>query len=263
MAKATRTETAQTPAPVTAVIHDKDGILQSKRYVKGAMEFRSPADNLNPLIDLLRPLNCEITVEGSGDVTNANDDSSINRAYSRTMLKVKRTIDEELSYEMGVMFALDLGIPQVKLFRGVKVNACLNQCIFGADDLRKLNVSSAMETEVLTKYVADFNAHLDAVQQRVRTMKATFLTEPQVKERIGEMIVACTIAKRPAGTTSILRSIELLFKATSKYYVKQDGFNEWLFYNSLTEDYNRKIDFFDIPEKSFDAYRLVTEKVSG
>lgn len=255
--------TLEAPQAKTSVsILDEQQVLTSKRYIKGAFEFRAPSEILTPVIGELSKLKLDITITGSQANANGNTDSTINKAFGRVMLHVRHELAEGLTYEMGVMYALDLTVPKAKIYRGIKVMACLNQCIFGADDIVTINLNNGKELDTVTSYIEEFAKRMKTAENLVRNLKAYKMNEEQVRRAIGDMIIKTVTDKGQTGTTTIMRAIEMLYDSTSKYFVKQEGFSAWHLYNALTEYFEKKVNFWDIPEKAYSTYSLI-EHVAG
>ncbi len=63
------------------------------------------------------------------------------------------------------------------------------------------------------------------------------------------------------GTNEILAGVKLFSDETNKYYYKNPGFNAWNLYNSFTEYYGKKVNFFEVPDKTRDLFEEYAEVI--
>lgn len=251
------TNTTQPTSAIT--VNDPKDVMNSKRYVKGGAEYKSPGEILQPVIELLAKTSGTLTLTGGNEQSNANTDGSLNVSYGRLNLVACFTIDKDLFYEIGVLIAFDLQIPKIKIYRGAKVSACLNLCIFEADDVVKFDITNGVNTTLVETYLGQLTARIEKVGQLVTRLKGIQITPVQLEAALGKMMVRTSEDKLAHGTTTILSGIETMTDEKSKYYYKQENFNAWLFFNSFTEYMNKRVNFFDIPDKARDIYSLISE----
>jgi hypothetical protein len=241
------------------VLHDPLNVLSSKRYVKGGAEYKSPGEILQPVIELLRTTSGKLTLTGANEQNNANNDGTLNVSYGRLNLVARFDIDQELFYEIGILIAYDLQIPKIKIYRGAKVSACLNLCIFNAEDVVKFDVSNGVNIELVQTFLGQVTERIAKVHELVTRLKGAKISPEQVETLVGRMMVKTIENKLAHGTTTILSGLDALTDDRSKYYYKQPDFNGWLFFNSFTEYMEKRVNFFDIPDKARDIYSLVSD----
>lgn len=238
-------------------ISDPSNVLNSKRYMKGLIGYQSPQEIFAPVFELLKKLNCKISLQGDSIVKNQNEDGTENIAYGRLNITARYEISEEIFYEIGVLAAFDLGIPKLKIYRGARTSACLNLNIWGADDIQKFDVSQGIEISSVNNYIRSISIKIAETKKFVDDLKAVKIPQENLATIIGLLTLKTIEGKTANGINSITSAINLLTDEKSKYFYKQENFNAWLLYNSLTEGYNEKVSFFDIPEKSFQTFKLI------
>lgn len=246
--------------PLPSLIIDEDGILQSKRYVRNGMQFSTPTEFLQPIINIVGQFeHTELVLTGENKTENANADGSINISYGRLNLVTKFNVTDELFYEVGLLIALDLGQPKIKLYRGAKVRACLNLCIFQKDDVIEFKITDGVSLEMVQTYLTSVAAKISEVNRIVSSMKEIIILPSQLEQIIGHLVVNTKNNNTKNGTSSILSAVDLLLDDKGKYYYKQPNFNLWLLYNACTEYFGGKTAFFDVPEKTRDFYLMLRD----
>lgn len=243
---------------------DEQGVLHSKRFMKGALSFQSPEEFLSPLLPLLNITGGQLILTGDSEVKNQNTDGSENVSFGRMNLVAKFEIDqdEDIWYEIGILAAFDLGSPKLKVYRGPKTRACLNLNVWGTDDVVKFDISSGINTEVVRNFAASVQEKIAESQSIIRNMKAIKLSPVYTQTIVGKILMQTSAENSANGTSAILRAVNLLNNKDSRYFHKQEDFNLWKMHNALTEHFAEKVNFFDIPEKTKESYRLLSEIVA-
>ncbi|MDF2188944.1 hypothetical protein [Paraflavitalea sp. CAU 1676] len=247
------------PAPAAIVLQDDQNVMQSKRYVRGIVEYMSPAEILEPVLQLLRQTSGKLILTGTNELTNANADSSLNVSYGRLNLVARFEIDAEVFYEIGVLIAYDLQIPKIKIYSGAKVSACMNLCVFQADDVVKFDITNGVNLQMVQTFLTQLTERIANVSRIVQRLKGVPISPEAMDTLIGRMLIKTTEKKLAHGTTSILSGLDTMTDDRSKYYYKQPNFNAWLFYNAFTEYMEKRVNFFDIPDKARDVFSLISE----
>jgi len=260
MAKSTNRRIIETPVipaeeiqnaeVISSKLMDTENVLTSKRYVKGALQFITPAELLKTTLEIFEKEDCNVIIKGSEAVKVAEEDGTENVSFGRVNLLANYKIDEEISYEIGILTAFDLSSPKLKLYRGAKTNACLNLNVWGAEDIIKVDVSNGINLTILKGFIEQIGEQVKKSRELVDTMKAKKLLPEQVPTLIGDMLFKTISEKYVNGTTTIVQAAQHLTNPESKYYYKREGFNYWDLYNAFTENFNARIALFDIPEKS-------------
>lgn len=257
----TQLQQAEIMLPAHVELEDTKGVLTSKGYMKGMIEYASPAKMLSGTIDVMRRLNidgCKLRLDGEAEQKNINADGSKNVSFGRLNLIAEFDIDEDTHYEIGVLIALDLSQPRIKIFRGARVRACNNLCVWGADDIIECKFVEGVNHNFVENMLLNAALHIEKSISIIQALKAMPVTPVQVEALVGRIIYRTESEKKLCGTTSVLYGVKLMVDPKNKYYAARTGFNGWDFYNACTEYFDGKVSAFDIPEKSRDLYTLLT-----
>jgi len=244
------------------VINDVNNVFESKRYVKGFTQFPTPKELLQPVLDIAHLLNVDsIHLVGENVIKNANDNGDENISFGRLNMITRFAIDEEMFYEVGLLVALDMAVPKVKVYRGAKVKACLNLCVFGEEDIITFDVNEGMNIDVIKSYLESATNKIQEVISIVKRMKEIPVLSGDVHKVIGHLFMKTIEETKTSGTNAILSGVNYLTDSTSKYYYKQDGFNLWLLFNAFTEYFEagKKTKLYDIPEKVKEFFIMLQE----
>lgn len=240
----------------------QDEILNSKSWksANGITTFPNPAEIFNPIIDFERPsFPQSFEIEGTHVFTNVNDDETENNSFGRLNFFKEYQIDEELNYRIGIVFSFDKAKPIVKIYSGIHVNACTNMCIFGADQIIKIDVAENFYSyvDILQSEFLKIERNVERAQRVIAELKSIHFTQEQCDKFNGFLLRQ--MSANPSNVVKqnpIIGAIKLQSDNTSKYY-SEDGLTAWLYYNSLTEYLDKKIHILDIPEKSFEIFNLL------
>lgn len=173
----------------TINIQDQQDVLNSKRYIKGIMNFSAPSEILKPCIDFLASTGGSLRLSGEKEQNNANTDGTINISYGRLNLVTSFDIDETLKYEVGILIAYDLGVPKIKIYRGAKVSACLNLCIFSAEDIVKFDIGEGVNMESVQHFLADVVLKISKVREVVERLRGILIAPQNVSQIVGSMML--------------------------------------------------------------------------
>lgn len=263
----TATETAlatidqiETVAPIqqmpliNPLVIDDNGVLQSSSLIKNGIVYPAPAAVINPIIAMFGNAS-EIRATGENEIEIVSADVKYT-AFQRFNVIAKFQVDEEFFYEVGVLFALDLQVPKVKVYSGPVVRACLNLSVFGSDTLAKFDLTSNSMLDTVAVCVQTIAHRMTEARNTILKLKSVSLT-PEITEKfIGAMSFNCVSSRSQFGNNYFNEGVKLLANDKSKYYYKQENFNAWLFYNAFTENI-KKSSIFDMADKSKDFYSMV------
>lgn len=216
-------------------------ILESKTYVKenGAITFGSPKEYLEPFLNIL-PKDTQYEVETANSIINKNEeDDTLNISYPRVLVKAKLNYNEKFDSTIGLVYALEIQRPQIKVFTGVEVKACTNLTIF--------NYSHLYSQDILGNYREVYNKaqrYFDDEETKLREYSETYdrlenttlSNQIELNEVIGRMLF--NSYKTKLGTTPVVKASQLLRDASSAYYVgENDRFHcsLWNVYNATTQ----------------------------
>jgi hypothetical protein len=218
-------------------------LKNSKRYVKGPIEYPLPEVYLQSFVDTLEGAlghAIDPIVMTAGAVTNLNADGTQNTSYSRYIVKVRHEIagTTELTTQSGVIVTLDSPVPKLTLFRGFRVEVCLNGCIFRPDEI------FSVPEKKQNNYVSDMQRMLDEANEMERlyveyiNRMQNFTLTPFLRRELLGHLVEDVFRKKQEDALSIRivnEASENLSTEGSNYYVAgQDNTTAWNVYNALT-----------------------------
>ncbi len=231
-----------------------DDVFNSKTYVKGERNYKSPQEYLEKFIDTVSPIAPDIKVQVSGKIQNAELDNTINTAYARVLIEAsnERLKSDGIFPTFGIVLGLDPQIPVYKLYEGTTVSACTNLCVFNANQLFADNVFnglgegySRLETWV-GEYERTFGENLDIFKR----LEGAQLSKLELQQKLGKLL-EYGIQERYLGTNPIVLAAKELFNPNSMYHVDDDeGTTEWNLYNAVTSYLSTKVDILDKASKT-------------
>ena len=237
----------------------REEILTSKAVVKPNRNYPAPAQYLEGLLNINEEM-YDINLQASHELINLNEDETENISFNRFNVQYSFNIDEELQYNLGLIIALDKGKPIAKIYSGVQVVACLNMCIFNADQKIRFDLDSDQNS-----YHNVFKSEFKKVAHRAKrakliidTLKSIHLSHEKILLLNGAILEKVFKENLIVGSNPIINGIKLQSK-NGHLYNATDGLNAWLYYNSLTEYLNEKVHILDIPEKALAVFDCVKE----
>lgn len=242
-----------------------EDIISSKVYVKpnSSISFGTPKEYFEPFIEpmLKSSVDAKFRVKVADPVINAEDSGAYNIAYPRIM--VEADLGEMIAgfkSTIGMILALDLQKPIVKVYSGYNVSSCLNLTIFNADKIFQQEILGDYQ-RVYARATEYFNKKADELiefKETLSKLQTTFLNEVQLNQLIGKMIRES--AKLRLGTTPILQATKMLDDNSSQYYVRPDGkftCSKFNVYNSVTQAITNSNDIVDRANKTINVANLI------
>jgi hypothetical protein len=242
-----------------------EDIISSKVYVKpnSSVSFGTPKEYLEPFVNpiMKEAPEAHYRVKVADPVVNAEDSGAMNIAYPRIMIEAD--LGEMISgfkSIVGMILALDLQKPVIKVYSGYNVSSCLNLTIFNADKIYQQEILGDYQ-KVYAKAVEFFNKKADELVEFKETLiklQTAFLSEVQLNQLIGKMIRES--AKLRLGTTPILQATKMLDDNASQYYVRPDGkftCSKFNVYNAVTQSITNSSDIIDRANKTLNVSNLI------
>ncbi|WP_448506078.1 hypothetical protein [Immundisolibacter sp.] len=243
-----------------------EDILSSKVYVKSnsSVSFGTPKEYLEPFIEPIKAnteFSSSFRVKVADPVVNAEDSGAMNIAYPRVMIEADLgELIPGFKSIVGLIMALDLQKPVMKVYSGYNVSSCLNLTIFNADKIYQQEILGDYQ-RVYAKAKEFFEKKADELvefKETLAKLQTTFLSEIQLNELIGKMIRES--AKLRLGTTPILQATKLLDDNSSQYYIKPDGkftCSKFNVYNAVTQSITNSNDIVDRATKTIQLSNLI------
>lgn len=247
-------------------IYTHDEILKSKAVVKiygseSKRTFPSPAKYLKGLQGFATDNEAlTLKLDASHLELSENKDGTQNKVFKRFNLHYNFSIDEELQYNIGLVVALDKGKPIAKVYSGVQVVACLNMCIFGADQKYTFDLNNDPESyrKFFEKEIKDAAIKAEKGKRIITELKKIHLTNERILLLNGALLERLYADSLKMGLQPIIQGIKLQTAKDGKYNAK-NGLSAWEYYNSLTEYFNPNVHILDIPEKSLELFTTLKD----
>lgn len=244
-------------------IFSKQEILESKAIKRGdSTTYPAPHEFLKGLMNIEEEI-YNINLHCSHDNITVNEDETENISLHRVMIDYKFKIDTKTDYKLGLIVSMDKGIPVAKIYMGMQVHACLNMCIFGAEQILTFNLKDKFYS-----FVESFKSEFKNTQKRVKKAQAIKkgleninFTHEKCKLLNGAILEKIIRDKTPAGIQAVINGIKLQSKKGDKYN-SENGLTAWMYFNSLTEYLNEKVHPLDIPEKALDLFQCLKDEIN-
>jgi hypothetical protein len=243
-----------------------EDVLSSKVYVKAnsSVSFGTPKEYLEPFVNPILASSeypSSFRVKVADPVVNAEDSGAYNIAYPRIMIEAD--LGEMIAgfkSIVGMIMALDLQKPIIKVYSGYNVSSCLNLTIFNADKIFQQEILGDYQRVYAkaTEYFQKKAEELVEFKETLTKLQTTFLSEVQLNQLIGKMIRES--AKLRLGTTPVLQATKMLDDNSSQYYVRPDGkftCSKFNVYNSVTQAITNSSDIVDRANKTINVANLI------
>lgn len=233
-----------------------DEILNSKIYYKenAMVNFKAPDEYINPFLKLWEGL--ELRIRGKKAVINENKDGSQNIAYSRVNIEAissKLVINNDgklinSEYVYGMIYALDIDNPVIKIYRGTNVISCLNlmiinsACIHTFDLINNFNVA----VDFMQNYVNSEYADRVIIEKMIETK----IARDKYDKLMGRLLH--NSIKNGLGTSVVVHIAKEAVNRKSAYYeiLNRDYVSLYDIYDAGTYYLSNIGDFKENPNKS-------------
>lgn len=232
--------TPSTPSIIPAawqannVLYDLYG---SDRFVKPPINFPSPREIYDPVIERLQDLNMNLNLIGrkAGKVVVQEDDAAETEhvAYGQTALLAEVTdaqLDVDSGYRMnfGFVARFDTRNPTIQVCLGTRLYICENLMIWRADKLHSFSYAGyGLEgpQEALKRMVDEFEKTRRSAEQTVQRLRDTVWQPTEAREVIGDLFI--DVAVSGAVDQIILRrAVERIYGEKVDTQLYQQGRNE-------------------------------------
>lgn len=243
-------------------------IINSKTYVNEAnnVTFGSPKDYILPFVDIVGE--DDLLIVGSDRIVNKNEDGSENISYSR--VRIEKRLDAsslnevgEFNPIVGMIYALDISKPVIKVYTGLNAVACNNLNVFNADHLFTMELLS--NYKLVYKYAKNYydatNELIDNYFKNITAMKNTILNKGDYTELMGKFLLK-SVKDNSVGTTPVVKAAKLLEDKQSNYYFHKEGNNNlWNIYNATTDYISSSPEYKEHPNKSLKVFNIISELI--
>lgn len=238
---------------------NREMLINSKQYVNNGLTFPSPYDLLKPFIENDN-LAGQLQFQGTHPITLAENGKEMT-AYGRVSAIAELDIDQEIKYNVGLVYSLEQGKPVFKVFSGAKVTACTNLCVWGANKIAKIDNFTNLQSIYTSanEFLKTVQKDIEHTKEIIHLMKNFKISAKDTNQIVGKILLDVIKNKAICGTNTIVNAGKLLTDQKNKYYLGQENFNAWLLYNALTESYAEKTHILDQPEKVLNLFDIIKE----
>ena len=240
-----------------------DELINSKIFVKenSPVNFKSPAYYINPFLDIMGDSVKSTRVEVDKAIINAEESGKKNIAYPR--INIECTMGDDIigfHSTIGLIYALDTQIPVIKAYSGQTVSACLNLCVFNAEDLFESNMLGSIQNvyNQVTKFKQEKERQIEEYGKIYKDMTENILTPDGLKTILGNLLMKGSASK--LGTSPVVGATKLLMDPKSIYYTQEGedfNCNEWNVYNAVTQTLTDNSDPVYKPNKTLELTNII------
>ena len=198
-------------------------VLESKIFTKenSLVTFQSPKAYLQPFLDIVGNQNLSCKVQDA--VVNENEDHSRNTAFPRVALEA-RVGSQVAGYDsvIGVIFALNIQSPVIKVYTGQNAHACTNLTIFNATAVSQYSLMNDY-SDVYRKadyYLKQKEAEIEQFVRVRENLLNEFYNEEELKKELGRLLLATTKKNSKVSYGAIAGASRLIQDSNSIYYQK-------------------------------------------
>lgn len=237
-------------------------VLATKIYVKenGSVDFKSPGAYIEPFLEAVRynGKEADVTIKTQGDVINSNEGGSMNIAYPRVNIEVRTNHSVEgFQSVIGMIYALDLQKPEIKIYTGQNAHACTNLTIFNADGVYTQSLLGGFGTVYnhATEYLNKKEAEAAEFKEILDNLTNTLMSTEELNEEIGRILRAGS--KTKIGTSPIVQASNRLDDRESIYYVHPGArCSKMNLYDAITQSFTNSKNILDRPTQTIQLSKL-------
>ena len=237
-------------------------LIKSKIFVKenSAMNFLPPKEYIEPFLEAAKFDGDEskLIIKTQGEVVNANEAGDTNTAYPRVNIEV-HTEHSVPGFQsvVGIVYALDLQKPEIKVYTGQNASACTNLTIFNAEGVYQQGLlgNFASIFEYASRYVQNKMQEAEEFLAIYNTLLNTFYNEDELNEELGRLLRMSP--KTKIGTSPIVQASGRLDNKESIYFIKTgEKCSKMNLYDSITQSFTNSKNILDRPIQTLQLSKL-------
>lgn len=238
-------------------------IMKSEKYVTLGATYREPSYYISLFSNCIS--NGTITAEARNPVvvTGVMDDEHI--AYPRYKVEA-RTNDLEIegksySHVVGMLVALDLQKPMIKVYSGFNTSACLNLSIFNAEDIYEEGVLSSTQRvfDIVKSFSDNADERIDNYSRIIETLERRKVHRESVSHILGCMLMDSFKNKNGIPTSAIVGASKYFNDRKSIYYFEEKT-NAMNIIGALTQPLTDSPDIFTKPSKTLSICNYINNE---
>lgn len=257
-----------------------DELLTGKAIQRGSSTFPKTADIVLPFMSSLDrvtkdwkikvavPTTISIEENTHDDMTEINPDTMFYRVLIQAVLndeyQLISTPGDSYSKVVGMVYALDVMKPVIKVYSGGLRDACINLSIFSKNAVQYRHFTD----EDFSAIYETIPGYLDGIleervdfQQKIDFLNREVLEGTRLKQELGNLAVQC-IAKNKSMTSHFTAAVNMLYNKADHGGIKNNYFNSdgrhtrYNIWNALTANITEKADPVNAPNLVYKAYSL-------
>lgn len=244
-----------------------DKVLNSKVYVheKSQISFGSPRQYIEPFLEKFVNLGVNFRVDVSDRVANKETSGATNEAFGRVLIEAKfptQFCANEHDSVIGMVYALDLQKPVIKIYSGQNAWACTNLAIFGGRYIHQVEILSGYQSvyDKGLEYVEGLTQQLARFQQLYQRMNDTVYEGDDINRIVGYLLRQ-GYANKQIGTTPVLSALKDLEEPKSRYAIRENKTSQWNLYSALTQYCTDRVDILEKASKTVQISNLFVSEL--
>ena len=246
-----------------------EDVLNSNAFIKenSPIAFKSPEEYLTPFLEKVQHITTDFRVEVAGRVANNNEELGVQEAYSRVLVEAKLPAQYSLLEHdsvIGIVYALDVQKPIMKVYAGRNAWACTNLAVFGAKYLTECEFLKGIGAcyEAAQNYATTIEEQLANFEKRYGRMISNEVKGQDIDKMLGYLLRE-SITNKTLGTSAVIAAARDLSDNKSKYAIKDNKTTEWNIYSAATQYITDKVDILDkatktvVLEEVFEKYHFL------
>lgn len=258
-----------------------DSLEKAHRYKRGQTVFPAPMEILGKffketeshtneyIIQGTSPPDVAVDVVGNGSGDNVEEYQIYPRVNVEAVLHDKYQIDnsgDRYKKVIGVVYALDLQNPVIKLYSGYQRSACLNLCVFNPSNIIKKYFN---DVDYGPNFFSNVPEYLNGIsdekkeyQEKIDVLINNKHSGEDLFNRLGHLAKKC-IFEQAGMATSFNNLVKFISSSQAvsgidNIYFKQDGlYSDYDLYQGLTATISAKTEMTKRPDliyKSFEFF---------
>lgn len=245
--------------PVAPETLSLENILSSKRYVKegGGITYKSAKELFEPFIDRVSKLSPTFHVRTSDPKSIGETDDVIETSYGKALIEAQIALSPTEVSTIGIVYSLTSNTPIIKAYYGPKVTACLNLCIWNAENVYQSSILGSISSvyKQIDDYIAKLEENNAAYFELKARMQKAILSKAEYHQKLGSFLDRSAGAGSVLGTSPIVNAAKLI-KSGKHYSMKEGEISEWTMCNAITDCLKNDMSLDKVPNKTLKAFEL-------
>ena len=252
---------------------------KAHQYKRGANLYDSPMKilenffkNTEDIVDeykikVATPSEMAADTEKHDDSEEVTEYITFSRVNVEAILKPEFQLvnnSENYNKVIGVVYALDVQNPVLKLYNAYERSACLNLAVFNPNDIKTLhfndiNFSSIFDNIPL--FLENIEQEKILFGNKLDFLHNSSYSGKELDEVLGRLAVKCI--HQNAGMTTAYSNLIKFIKSSQSlgdikniYYNKDGNYSPFTLYNALTATLSNKTDMTKRPDLVYKAYNM-------